>query len=228
MKRFINALIFLTLSSISILNAQEFFRLKESIGMPLRSRSYVDLKGSPYFINTWSKGLIKQSNGQSIKDIDLKYDQLQDELIFKDAKGQELGFAVPVTEFKIDYIINGLAKSSLFRNGFEPFKGSTLLNYYEILYKGQLSLAKKNVKRIEEYREYNSATTTKSIIERVKYYYYSANKLFEFKRDNNSIKEAFGNSAIPLLAYIKENKFNLKNDEDLIKIFNFYSTQLHQ
>jgi len=228
MKRFIKVLIFITFLSISIVNAQEFFRLKESIGMPLRSRSYVDLKGSPYFIDSWNKGMIKQSNGQSIKDIELKYDQLEDELIFKDAKGQELGFAIPVTEFKIDYVFNGLPKSSLFKNGFEPFRGSTQQNYYEILYTGHLKLAKKNVKRIEAYREYNSATITKSIIERVKYYYYTENKLFEFKRDNNSIKQAFGDYAIPLIAYVQENKLDLKNDEDLIKVFNFYSTQLHQ
>jgi hypothetical protein len=196
--------------------------------MPLRSRNYVNLKGSPYFVNDWSKGVIKQSNGQSIKDVEVKYDQLQDELIFKDVNGQELGFAVPVVEFKIDYVVNGLAKSSLFRNGFEPFRGSTELSYYEVLYNGQLKLAKKNTKRVEEYREYNSAITTKSIIERTKYYYYTTNKLSEFNADNKSILKAFGESATPLLEYIKENKLNLKTEEDLIKMFNFYSTQLQQ
>jgi len=228
MKQFITTLALLTFLSTSFVNAQEFFRLKESIGMPLRSRNYVNLKGSPYFVNDWSKGVIKQSNGQSIKDIEVKYDQLQDELIFKDVNGQELGFAVPVIEFKIDYVVNGLAKSSLFRNGFEPFRGSTELSYYEVLYNGQLKLAKKNAKRVEEYREYNSATITKSIIERTKYYYYTANKLFEFNADNKSIMAAFGESATPLLEYIKENKLNLKKEEDLIKVFSFYSTQLHQ
>ncbi|SFA43274.1 hypothetical protein SAMN04488511_103302 [Pedobacter suwonensis] len=227
MKNVAKVLILFILSIINVVNAQEVFRLKESIGMPLRSRSYIDLKGSPYFVDIWSKGLVKQSNGQKLRDIDLKYDQLQDELIFKNTDGRELGFAVPVTEFKISYIINGSTKSSIFRNGFEPFKGSTAQNYYEILYEGKLSLAKKNVKRIEEYREYNSATITKSIIERVKYYYYKANKLSEFKRDTNSIKEAFGDHADSLLTYIRENKLDLKNDMDLIKIFDYYSTQVN-
>ena len=223
MKQIFRALTFLTLL-ISTANAQEFFRLKESMGMPLRSRSYSDLKGSPYFLDTWNKGIVMQVNGQSFKDVELKYDQLEDELIFKDQQGRELGFAVPVKEFKINYAFEGSPKSALFRNGFEPFKGSTEKNYYEILYDGPVKLAKKNVKHIEQYREYNSAITTKSVIERVKYYFYTTNKLTEFKRDVKSIQLAFGEKSTPVLKYIEENKLDLKKDSDLTKVFSFFST----
>jgi len=223
MKPIFSVLAFLTLL-ISTANAQEFFRLKESTGMPLRTRSYTDLKGSPYFLDSWNKGIIVQANGQSYKDVELKYDQLEDELIFRDQQGRELGFAIPVKEFKINYISDGSPKSALFRNGFEPFKGSTEKNYYEILYDGPVKLAKKNVKRIEQYREYNSAVTTKSVIERVKYYFYTTNQLKEFKRDVKSIQLAFGEKSPTVLKYIDENKLDLKKDDDLVKIFSFFST----
>ncbi|RDC56681.1 hypothetical protein DU508_05585 [Pedobacter chinensis] len=88
LSKILTLLIFLI--STSDIYAQEFFRLKESIGMPLRFRTYVDLKGSPYFIDSWTKGIIKQSNGQISKNIELKYDQLEDELIFKNANGRSL------------------------------------------------------------------------------------------------------------------------------------------
>lgn len=223
MKRIFRVLAFLTLL-ISTAKAQEFFRLKESMGMPLRTRSYTDLKGSPYFLDSWNKGIITQANGQSYKDVELKYDQLEDELIFRDQQGRELGFAIPVKEFKINYILEGVPKSSLFRNGFEPFKGSTEKNYYEILYDGPVKLAKKNVKHIEQYREYNSATTTKSVIERVKYYFYTANQLKEFKKDEKSVRLAFGEKSPTVLKYIDDNKLDLKKDTDLIKVFSFFST----
>ncbi|MGO4876524.1 hypothetical protein ACEN2P_07970 [Pedobacter psychrotolerans] len=219
-----SAIILYLLILTSDVYSQEFFRLKESMGMPLRSRVYNDIKGTPYFVDNWSKGIIKQANGQIFNDIELKYDQLEDEVIYKDINGKELGFAVPVIEFRIDYSFNGLKKSSLFRNGFEPFKGSTEKSYYEILYDGTFKLAKKNVKHIEQYREYNSAVTTKSIIERIKYYYFAKNTLVEFKRDNKSIQQAFGEKAPLILAYIKENDLDLKKDVDLINIFNFYNS----
>lgn len=205
------------------LKAQEFYRLKESIGMPLRSRSYLEVKGTPYFVNEWSKGIVKQYSGQSIKDINLKYDQVEDELIFKDQNGQELGFAAPVIEFKIDYVLDGVKKTSLFRSGFEPFKGSNEKNYYEVLLEGSVNLAKKNVKSIQLYREYNSATTTKSIISRTKYYFFITNKLTEFKRDTKSLQLAFGEKSSKILKYIEDNKLDLKNDDDLIKVFAYNS-----
>lgn len=212
-------LFFLTASNAVL--AQEFFRLKESIGMPLRSRNYVDTKGSPYFLNTWSIGEIKQSDGTIVKNMNLKYDQLEDELIFKDNKGEELGFAVPVVEFRVDYTSEGIKKTSLFRNGFVPFRGSSEKNYYEILFDGHIKLAKKNVKRIEQYREYNSATTTKSVIERIKYYYYTTNVLIEFKRDNKSVQQAFGNKSTAALDFVNKENLDLKKDQDLIKLFDY-------
>ena len=86
-----------------------------------------------------------------------------------------------------------------------------------------MKLAKKNVKHIEQYREYNSATTTKSVIDRVKYYFYTTNQLKEFKRDVKSIQLAFGEKSPSVLKYIGENKFDLKKDDDLVKVFSFFS-----
>lgn len=204
--------------------AQEFFRLKESIGMPLRSRNYVDAKGTPYYINDWSAGEIKQADGKIYKNMKLKYDQLEDDIIFKDTNGEELGFAMPVVEFKLNYSADGLQKTSLFRNGFAPFKGSSEKNYYEILYDGRIKLAKKNVKRIEQYREYNSAITTKSVIERIKYYTTKDNVLTEFKRDTKSVQQLFGDKSVAILEYINKNNLDLKKDVDLVKVFEFYDT----
>ncbi|WP_231490534.1 hypothetical protein [Pedobacter sp. Leaf170] len=225
MKNIFKCLVFiLIMTSGNIASAQEFFRLKESIGMPLRSRNYIYTKGTPYFLTDWSAGEVKQADGKIYKDMKLKYDQLEDELIFKDSKGEELGFAIPVVEFKLNYTLDGLPKTSLFRNGFAPFKGSTEKNYYEILHDGRIKLAKKNVKRIEQYREYNSASTTKSVIERIKYYTIINNVLTEFKRDNKSIQQVFGEKSVSVLDYITKNNLDFKKDNDLIKVFAFYET----
>ncbi|RDC56680.1 hypothetical protein DU508_05580 [Pedobacter chinensis] len=62
------------------------------------------------------------------------------------------------------------------------------------------------------------------MIERIKYYYYITNKLTEFKKDIKSIRQIFGEKATAVLAYIQDNKLDIKKEDDLINIFNFYST----
>jgi hypothetical protein len=209
---------------INLANAQNIVQLKESQGMPLRSKSYAEMKGNPYLTKSWSKAIVKQADGQVFKDIDVKYDQLEEQLIFKTASGQELGFAVPVTEFKISYEENGASTTKTFVNGFAPFRGSTDKTYYELLYDGSVKLLKKNIKQIESQRAYNSAVTTQTISERVKYYYALNNELVEFKRDAKFVNDAFGGKATAVQKYIKDNNLDLKKDEELIKAFAYFST----
>lgn len=219
MKIIKTALFIITLLNMNSLMAQEFFRLKESIGMPLRSRNYSNLKGTPYFKDAWCKGIIKQENGQNIKDIELMYDQLEDQLTFKDLAGNAMAFAVPVVEFKL---LCDNDKATLFRNGFEPFKSSEKNTYYQVLYDGPISLLKKDVKTIQQYREYNSATVTNTVIERIKYYVCSSpGKIVEFKRDGKALDLVFGERSPSVKKYIQDEKLDLKKDDDLIKAFAF-------
>ncbi len=208
----------------SLTYAQAIIPLKESQGMPLRSRSYAEIKGNPYLTDSWVKGIVKQSNGQVYKDIDLKYDQLEEQLIFKTSNGAELGFAVPIVEFKLSYEENGTPVTKVFRNGFAPFRGSTDKTYYELLYDGTVKLLKKNIKQIESNRAYNSAVTTQKIVERTKYFYALNNELVEFKKDTKFLADAFGGKSTAVQQYIKDNNLDLKKDEDLIKVFAYFST----
>lgn len=224
--KFINKILLFSCLGLfaTLANAQTaIIQLRDAQGVPVRAKSYGDIKGSPYLTTEWSKGTVKQENGQTYADVNVRYDLLEDQLLFKNGAGAELAFVIPVVEFKLTYDEKGTQVTKIYRNGFAPFEGSTDKTYYELLYDGTVKLVKKNLKKIESTQEYNSPPT-QNIVDRIKYFYVVNNGLVEFKRDTKSLVSAFGSKSTGLQQYMKDNKLNLKNDEDLIKIFTYFST----
>jgi len=189
----------------------------------LLTADYTDVKGSPYLIAGWAKGAVKMANGQIHKDMDLRYNQLDDELTFKNTDGTELSFQEAISEFNIITIADDKKTTRLFRNNFIPIKGTTNLAFYEILYDGTVKLVKKDFKYIESYQPYITEAVVKTVKERVKYYSVIDNKLTEFKNNKKSL-EIFGSKASKVQEYIDQNKLDLKVEADLIKAFAYSDT----
>jgi hypothetical protein len=205
-------------------NAQDLIRLKESIGMPLLARRYVDIQGSPYFIRDWSKATVKLANELTYTELEVRYDEVSDVPVFKNEQGGEMGFKLPVAEFVITYNLDGARKTSLFRNGFKAISGFRTEAYFEVLYDGPVKLLKKNSKYIQDYKAYNSATTTRMIKDKINYFVASDTDIKELKRDRKAFQMIFKDKTELVLKYINENKLDLKDDGDLIKVFSYYST----
>lgn len=184
----------------------------------LMTKDDIDVKGSRYLTVGWAKGVVKMANGQIHKDMDLRYNQMDDEVTFKNTDGSELSFQEPIAEFNITTVTDDKKTTRLFRNNFVPIKGTTNLAFYEILYDGTIKLVKKDFKYIESYQPYITEAVVKTVKEKIKYYTVIDNKLTEFKNNKKSL-EVFGNKADKIQEYINANKLDLKAEADLIKAF---------
>lgn len=195
--------------------------LPDRTGQPLTTKSYTNLEGSPFLVNDWLNGMVKLGNGNTFKDVPLKYNELEDVLCFKSSKGEELMFAVPVQEFTLPVLKNGNLQQRHFRNG---YTGGNPKAFYEVLSDGGVQLLKRSSKVIQEDKEYNSATVNQKIIESIKYYLLVADKMISLKKDKKFILNALGNKQEQLEAYITSNNLNLKDDNDLAKLINYYNS----
>lgn len=194
-------------------------------GSPIREKKYVDVNGSPYLIDTWEKAVVQLDNGQTYN-VDVKYDLVADELTFRSNKGDSLTFVKPVKEFKLAYINNNKNETHIFRSGF-PSTGAktTEKSFYEVLYDGGTKLLKKQAKSIwTESTSYGTATQTKNITPRTTYFVAKEGKMLPLKLDRKSVISALADKSSQVEQYIKENKLEVKNDEDLIKVFAYYNS----
>ncbi|RZK41460.1 MAG: hypothetical protein EOO90_11175 [Pedobacter sp.] len=220
-KLFKIALVLFIVMDSSNLYAQ-ISNLSDVRGNVLRQNSYVEMDGSPYLSEKWQNGTVIFASGKIVKDVALKYDQVKDELLFSGKDNEEYYFNEAVAEFTLK---GENDKISVFKNGFPVLKNLTKNSFYEILVDGEVKLLKKNIKTINESKEFNSATTTRSIEENLSYYIFKANSLVQLKKgDLKSLASALDpQKSEAIIEFARNNKLNLNKEEDLKKLLIYYN-----
>lgn len=218
-RKFLMSLLTSGLLGIATVGAQQ--NLQDQWGQPIMAMSYTDISGSPFLMDAWAKGIVKFADNKVVNGLDLKYDQVADKLQYLNPKGETWELTEPVSEFKITFP-GGERNEKLFRAGFKPVAKNTERSFYEILSDGNVKFVKKTIKSILETKEFNSATTVRKITGRDVYYVVKDNQPAPVSKNEKSILGAIGDKNAELSAYIKSNKLNLKEDNDILKLFEYY------
>ena len=187
-------------------------------GTPITETKYTNIEGDPYLYNSWKFGDVKFKDGSIFKNIQLKYNLISDELVFKGEDGQEMLFLQPVAEFTL------FPSGESFINGFKGSKNFTEKTYLQQLNYGKTIVYKRTIKNIVERREYNSATSTQTFVQNVLYFYSTKDiALALFKKEKKSLLVLLADKQKEVEAYISSNNLNVKDDKDLAAILTFYS-----
>ncbi|MBD1391888.1 hypothetical protein [Mucilaginibacter glaciei] len=193
-------------------------------GYPVLTKSYIDVEGSPYLAKDYNKGTVKVANGNTYKDVLIKYNQVDDVLYFPGKDDEVLSFADPVTEFTINYLKGGNSIAGHYRNGYPAIDKNTVKSYYEVLTDGTAQLLKRTSKYIVKNKLYNSATETQTVNEENGFYIFAGGKMTLIKKDKKFVLPALGNKQNELEGYLKAEGLNLKNDKDLVKLVVYYNS----
>lgn len=172
-----------------------------------------NLVGSPYLVDNWAKGNVKFFNAKTAENLDLKFDVLDNILVLRGADDAENIFSEKISEFSLT--ISG--KERLFKTGFVDSKNQLVPSYLEVLYNGKAKFFCNNTKVIIESKEYNTPTITKKIEDGLEYYFSKdSNQISLVKLNEKSVLQYLANPT--LSKYVSDNKLNLKNREDVIKL----------
>lgn len=220
MKKFNTTLILIFIFTIK-LKAQFIQNLPDIQGKPLSESTYSDVSGTVFLYDGWLKGTVEQGNKLSYKDVELKYSTYKDELFFKNPKdGSMLSFVLPVTAFSL--AING--KFDIYRNGFPAIDNFNTNSFYQVIFDGGIKLLFKSYKTLIEVKPYNSTTTEKKFVDNPVYYVLKDNVMTKFKPSRKDFLELFNSKSNEIDAFIKKEKIDFKQHQDLAKVFVYYST----
>ncbi len=204
----------------NLAHGQEF--IKDNQGRVMMIQKYTDVQGTPFLSDNWTKAIVRLKANGNFSNMQVKYDLVEDQLLFRDAKSdQPMEFIDQVLEFKL---VADDGSSTVYKKGFKASDGNTSNNFYQVLYDGGTQLLKRKVKKVIEDRPYNSAVTVKTFNEVETYYIAKANEPLKIKKDKKQILTALADHAAELEKYFQENKLNVKDDEDLIKLIAYYNT----
>ncbi|RYU95957.1 hypothetical protein [Emticicia agri] len=190
-------------------------------GRPLLAGKYVDLVGTPYLFEDWTKGEVTLENGKNHKDLDLKYDQIEGIVFFKGKNGADMGFTSMVKSFIL--YPNNVAMSFV---QIPEIKETERDPYFEVLSDGKkVKLLKKTKKVIREGKAYGSASGTRTFSENTIYYLLKADGTYtKVKKDKKAIINALSDKSVEVEQYIKDNKTNFKEDASVAAVVNYYNT----
>ena len=210
--------ILMLLVSFGFANAQY---LQDVQGRPIMEISYTDIKGTPFLFDDWVSGIVILGNGETFNNVPLKYNVFDEKLYFKNPKNNELlEFVQPVKSFKF----NELKGAGVFSKGFPAIDRFNSETFYDVLFDGKVKLLNKKYKTVLEVRPYNSATVEKSFVDRNDYYIVKGNKIERIKNSRKDFLDIFSDKSAQIDAFIKKEKINFKNNDDLVKVFNYFES----
>ncbi|MBC7744847.1 MAG: hypothetical protein H7096_07060 [Flavobacterium sp.] len=190
-------------------------------GKPVSEIEYTDIQGTAFYSESWLNGLIKMNDGAVYKDVLVKYNLLDEQLIFQNNSGQPMNLVNPFREFTIFQA----GQTAVFKNGFKPNDDHlTTKTFYQILADGETILAKKTSKKVVENKAFNSATTSKTFQETNNYYLIKNGLPVKIKKDKMSVLETYGDWTPELELFIKANNLSLKSEVGLIILATYYNT----
>jgi hypothetical protein len=192
--------------------------ISDYMGRPLMLTQYTDVKGSPFLYDEWKEGFVEMQSGKAFSGVKLKYDQVEDELMFLNSKGEELLFVEPVVKFELN--------KRHFHKGYTATDGTPPTAFYEVLVNGPVQLLKRISKKVYEEVPYSSATKVRSIIATEAYYVSVAEdaSLIKIKKDKKSLLQALPGKKIELEQYVKDQLLDLRQEAHMVILMNYYNT----
>jgi hypothetical protein len=173
--------------------------------------------GHPFF---YTEGFLKGYivyDGLMYPQANLLYDQVREVLIFQDASHRIQLVSERVSRFSI--------KGANFMRITKDSSKRTLVStgFYQLLYEGNITALKKDIKSIREVLISNTEGIYR-YIDLKKYYYIKMNNEYYPIKRKKSLLELYKDQKKEMQQYIKRNKLNYKRDPDdfLIKTTAYY------
>ncbi|GGE60327.1 hypothetical protein EV200_103607 [Pedobacter psychrotolerans] len=182
----------------------------------LKSVVKTSVQGSPYFNERYTSGKIKTASQKEFTINNLKYNLETQQLEYAE-NDQIYAIQDSVQSFTL---VDSLGKE----NVFFKLNSENATGFYKIIADGKIALLKKYTVRKEENQDwYTKKTGTKNVQHQV-YFTNQDGIIKNFIPSIKSINAVLADNKNQVMKFIKNEQLNPKQEDDLIRIFNFYNT----
>lgn len=193
------------------------------LGKYTAEKSVENIVGSVYLYDDWRLGDVTAKDGRVFNKFKLKYNLVDDKLIYKGENDQIMEFVPLISQFSVP----GESGLIVFKNGYGNVGKNTAKTFYQVLFADKIQAIKKVNKTVIEAQNYNSPSVVKNVDEQVHYYFVRENgEIVEFKANKKGILSVLSNKSAEMSRYLTANNVDFKNDEDLSGVFKYYNSIL--
>lgn len=176
--------------------------------------------GTAYFSDEWMKGNVVINGGNQFSGVYLKLDLYNNEVHYRDLKGNEL---VAITSIQKLILFDSSSQLIFnFVNGEYINANSHVKGWYQLLADGKASVFKQIKKQMNENKPYGSATIERSVQTSFQYYALYNESFIQVKKFKE-IPDILSDKKDEVSKYIGANKLSGKTDDDYMAVFNYYN-----
>lgn len=195
---------------------------------------YEGLRGTPYFLSSWSKGQLDMLNGQTYPNALIKFDVFRQQVILLRTWAGGDSISINTDQLKSFQLRSETGETFRFKRLPDPKIPDEKLkeNFFLVLADGKTALLKRITKKFKpaDYKDpYGSNIRYDSFVDSHAYYLLKANSsLVKIKLSKKSFLDALGDQKTTLKAFLDEQQFNFGTDADAeansIKIIQYYNS----
>ncbi len=182
----------------------------------------VDMEGSPFFNDKYTKATVLMKNNQFIENLPVKLNLLENKLFYLDEKGVEMESVMPVNKIiftEVGSPLNGI----IFSNGFMPGGQITSNTFLQVLDTGKVWLLQHHLLSISDYKPYGTNMTIKKVNTKVSYFVGTpSGALFGLGKED-VVVQALSNRKEQVSKFIQSNKLKFKNADDYRTLVRYYN-----
>ncbi len=188
---------------------------------------YDGTKGSPFYIDQWSVGQVTMESGKQIKNLKLKYNAFEDEVIVNGGNRNPAYLNKEVT--KSFSIFDENLKDSLHFVRLPHPKKADKNQFYRMLEDGEIQLLE-FTKIVFEKADFEGGYSNNKTFDEFKRYpsYFVKNKdnkkPTKLKSTASAISKIFPSHSSEIKKYIFDNSLDCRQADALIKVFRYYKT----
>jgi hypothetical protein len=200
------------------------YTLIDPNGMPL-NRAYNGIEGFPFVLNEFKYGQIEMKNGRKFTDVKFRLNILSHQVHFMSPEKEEGSIS---GEFIKNCSFTDSTQETIqryeFRSDLPAIDEHKSNEFCQILSDGKIVLLKTMNKRIETRKNEFSGEITKEFALYEDLFSYQNGEMKRFKKDKEFILNLMQDKRALMEAYFKANKGNLKNQQYLAGIFQYYNS----
>ena len=183
---------------------------------------YADITGSAYFFPGYKFSSIEMTDGRKYVNIKAKVNLVEQEVEFISASSQEgyIGKGL-VSVISFNDTVKQEIKKYTFQTGFPGIDNQTSIHFYQVLCNGKVTFLKSINKMIEERNNELSGEKSKEFVVRENWYVFQNGSMKRVKKDQSFFATVFSDKTDPFITYMKEQKVNFKNEDQVIKMIDY-------
>ncbi|MEJ2004807.1 MAG: hypothetical protein P8X57_07560 [Cyclobacteriaceae bacterium] len=213
-------LIFCSIPSIA-----QISNFNDDRGIPLTTKQYKDIQGSPYLESgDWMIGSLTDSDNKVIENIQLRFNAFDNELeVFKNGTAIVV-YKNDIVSFDLLMIdSDGKSRKMLFKTGYELGNDVEKDDYVRIIYEGKhhslIQLFSKDKIKVTP-AAYGEAEYER-FVDTSEYYLIAGNDYEEIKLNKRNFLKVFSNEKDAIKDYLSERSVDFNNPEDMKNLMIF-------